>query len=465
MTLTFDPGNQALTVGTMLLTQGKDADAAETVIRSIRDALKNGKPVPQPNLPMFIATILGNVPENVDYKTVISQLLDTVQALHDDVERRLRNPQTEAEKFVAGRSRDAGYWAEPFKRPDAQQLLDDLGLGGRRIITIPGLGAGDLGEAFSAEVPAAKSSLLVELEKKDPRQVLSEMDELVGLDDLKRDAKRLIFRQSYDKARAAEQIPPTAMHSLNTAIMGSEGTGKSSFARKQADLLYALGLSGPAYVEVTNENLAQVGGSMGPPELARLFAKADTIVIELPPAPREEGAPNFVRVFLAALQMSLTGREKPPVVILTGTRNEVEHALEANPGVRPLIANFVTVEEPTPALLGTALDRSLKKAGLEIEDAGRDAILYEFGEARKRFGTKGFRNMREVNAIVERLPDVIAERLFGSEENEQGLMTAPDKQSVLKTVTLADVQALNLRRVLGGPSLTKSPGIGFTANL
>lgn len=465
MTPILDPANRALTVGTMLLTQGKRPDASDSVIRLIKDDLQNGRPVAKPNLAVFVASLLVGIPEQADYKALVNEVLDTVEVLHGDVQRRIQNPATEVEKFVAQRGRDAGYWAEPFQRPDAQQLMEELGLGGRRVIAIPGLNAGALGEAFSAEAPPSKPAFIITLEKKDPRQVLSEMNELVGLDELKRDAKRLFFRQSYDKARAAEQIPPAQMHNLNIAIMGPEGVGKSSFARKQADLLYALGLSGPNYTEITSENLAQIGGSMGPPQLAAMFAKADTIVIELPPSPREEGAPQLSRLFLAALQMSLTGRDKPPVIILTGTPEEMDSALGANPGIKPLIASFAKIEDPGTGQLGEALDRSLNQAGLKIEPAARDAVVKELSDARKRLGSKGFRNMREVDDIVGRFPDVMAERLFGSEENEQGLMTAPDREAVLRTVTLADVQALNLRRLLGGPSLAKPAGAGFNASL
>lgn len=73
--------------------------------------------------------------------------------------------------------------------------------------------------------------------------------------------------------------------------------------------------------------------------------------------------------------------------------------------------------------------------------------------------------MREVDAVAEKLPDVIAERLFGSEENEQAMSAATNRESLLRTVTLADVKALNLRAMLGGSALMKRPGIGFHASI
>ena len=67
--------------------------------------------------------------------------------------------------------------------------------------------------------------------------------------------------------------------------------------------------------------------------------------------------------------------------------------------------------------------------------------------------------------MAEKAPDALAERIFGSEESELALTTAGDREKLLKTVTLADIKALDLRKVLGGPSLMRRPGIGFGASI
>jgi hypothetical protein len=306
--------------------------------------------------------------------------------------------------------------------------------------------------------------------------VLDEMKEqFVGFGDEKAEARRLAFRQSYDKARAGENLAALPVQSFNTAYLGGDGVGKSSFAHKQAELLVALGLSGPSMVEITHENHGKMAGSYTGEMMKAFFTNADIISIEMSGGTYLKDGKNLDDYVMDALQGSLAARKKPPLLFLSGWPDDVQSALDKCPGVKALVKNFVMVPDPSPEQMGQALIHRLAHPlkdgaenkdveGLAIEKAAVDHVQGELAAARKRLG-KGFRNMREVDAVAEIVPDAIAERLFGSDENEQALTTAPDRRALLNTVTLADVKALNLRKIFGGPSLMRGPGIGFTANL
>lgn len=463
------------------LVSGDVKDASTVVLHAINETLQDGRPAYRPDISRLITGLLasGAVPEGADYRDVIGYLVKDLENLHSAVRERLLNPKSDLEKTVAAATEKTAYWIEPLPKPDVGRILADLGI----VTAQEGVPAneaapGELAEKFAGEAKPTPDFVVL-LDKKPPRQIINEMSaELVGLEEQKTDAKRLVFRQAYDKARADEALATSPPQSFNTAFMGYDGTGKSTLARKQAELLVALDLAGPNLVEITHDNLGKVAGSYTVQTMSQYFKDADILCLELGGGARDKEGKNIDDYLMTALQASLDGRQKPPVVLLSGWREDVEAALENCPGVKTLMRDFVTVPEPTIEQLGQALENRLANPkrdkkdaavkageGFVIEKAARDYVLREFAEARKRLGSKGFRNMREVDAIAGKLPDALAERLFGSEENEQALTSSPDRKARLNTITLDDVRAINPRKMLGGPALMKSPGIGFHANL
>ncbi|MEZ0223026.1 MAG: hypothetical protein ACAH83_00605 [Alphaproteobacteria bacterium] len=464
----YATATQAYLADRVLLSDDVD-DAARVVIHAIQETLKDGRPAYQPDLPVYIAGLFlnGLISETANYRAIVSGAVDAIGRLHDKVRERLENPQNAVEQEV---SRDRGkveFWSSPYQRPDIDGIVTAIGLIAARKSALE---PGDLKEKFTDKAAEPEPDVLGYLtvfEKKPPRQILQEMkDAFVGLDDLRQAAKTLMFRETYEKACAEDATAaPLPQTNYSTAIMGNQGVGKSSFARKQAELLASLDITGPNYFEVTKENLAVLSASMTPDLMASILRQADTILIELSGGPRDEKGKNLDDAFLVALQMSLKGREKPPVVFLTGSKDQMEAALYHSPGVRELIGNFKTITAPTPEQMAEALDRRLEGARFTIDGDARSKLIEQFTTGLKRLGEDGFRFMREVDSIIEKLPDVISERIFGSEESEQALMMAENKQAILRNVKTADVTALNLKTVLGGPALAKKRSIGFTADL
>ena len=105
--------------------------------------------------------------------------------------------------------------------------------------------------------------MVVILEKKTPQQVLAEMNELIGMDDAKGDARAFVLRTHFDEARARNGLKSTKQ-SQHTVFTGNPGTGKTTLARLRAELLYSLGLAGPRYLEISRENM--VGEFIGQTE-------------------------------------------------------------------------------------------------------------------------------------------------------------------------------------------------------
>ena len=100
-----------------------------------------------------------------------------------------------------------------------------------------------------------------QVEKPDFDELMSQLEELVGLEDVKKDIKNLVNLMKVRKLREANDLPVPPM-SLHMVFMGNPGTGKTTVARIVSGLYAAIGvLEKGQLVEVDRSGL--VAGYVG----------------------------------------------------------------------------------------------------------------------------------------------------------------------------------------------------------
>lgn len=471
-------------------------DASTIVIQAVYETLSHGESGYLPNLNAQLLAFLEkqSIGSAADLKYWMTYSLNMMQSVHETVCARLHAPHSETEQALVEQFGDAlGYWKGPFPRPSMTLLQNTFRLvraqDGSLTLTTGAAQpqspqeqkddgkkkiAGD--ERFAEMV----APLIQQLKKRDARDILAEIEnDFIGLEQVKASARKLALRQQFDMARMiCGQVVTAKNHS--TVFLGNPGLGKTTFARKKAELLHSLGLAGPNYVEVSRENI--VGGYVGHTEgkMTALFQMADVIFIDETYS-LNDGRPDsgdFGKKVIDALVPAL---ENNPdlVVFMAGYPEEMQKLLSTNPGLRSRLTKYETFEDMTREHLGQAFDLMLGKEGMTIEAAARTYALDRLEDARKELGDKSFGNARLVRNIVRDLPDVLAERLFGAASSRQnGIVVVPSADALGK-VTLADVMAVDYASVLGAGEAHAAhnkkdlpashpdwqPGIGFTATL
>jgi hypothetical protein len=440
---------------------------ADIVIHAIAETLKDGRPVYQPNIPNFVANFLAaHGDEQLDVPGVANAIVNSISGVYDAVRERLDNPKTPLEKEVAANGK-VEIWRSPLDRPGLDDLLKQIGLNGGRYNAAEGPHAGqDFEQAAPARGIPVKDYLTV-IEKRDPFEILKELKaEVVGHAALQRELKQLALHHLLEEMTTARGLPADDLPQLNTAYVGPEGVGKGTLAQKQVELLVSLGIAGPSHFAITEENLARVAGSTSPESLAKIFAHADTIIVEVPPSPEapSQGAPELGKTFMIALQMSLQPRKQlgkdDPIVFITGARDDIETLYDQVPALKTLVPNVRQMAELSDEQLCEALTRKLGKKHYKIDADGQTLLQQQLHEARQRFGND-FRNAKEVDVIAKKLPYAMAERLLGDgEENEATIITAPTDEA-LHQATAADIKALNIPKIIGGLAHVRRRKIGF----
>jgi len=452
----FNTGHYNVLIDHLVLADNTVSTAA-IVLHAIDETVRSGKAAYQPDIKeLATAQIEATYNEGVDPADLVESVVNKLERLHDTVRERLENPQNPLEKALVAEYADKiTSWTQPFNRPHIQTLVPDI-LRGFQPGPSNAPRRGELSREFSGGA-ADLDRYIKQMPPKTGQQILAEMEkELVGFEDMKREAQQLAFRTAYDRARGA----PEAARVYGECIMGGEGLGKSTFAHKKAELLIALGLAGPNVVEFNKENMAGPSVTLPPPALAAIFAKADVIVLELP-EPVYGGhsdAAEFTPRLMTALQMSLAGRDDKPAIFLTGSAATLDEMLHLNPGIKAHINTFKRLDDMNDGTLKKVLAHKVEDEKLKIDDDATGIIMKALDAGRREHG-KLFTHAREINAIVDKAIDALAERMGKNPP-------APDAPAdSFITITAADVKSLNLEAIIAGPNLARSRGMGFSAKL
>ncbi|MBI1215027.1 MAG: hypothetical protein GC185_04310 [Alphaproteobacteria bacterium] len=461
------------TLADQLLLSEDVVDTSTVVIHAIHETLSDGRPVYQIDPARIVAAHLAGMADNpaVDVRAEVNYVLGALETLHEVVRRRLESPHDDVEReIVAQGGAQLDQWRQPFKRPGMDVILADPALVQKILEQEETGGEGQvsgLRRGFGKAGPRVENPFISEIKQRKPREVMAEIEsDFIGLAALKRQARQLVFRQAYDEARAKENLPPTAPQNHSAVFSGGQGTGKSAFARKEAELLVALGLAGPQMVAITHETAVGETMSLQPQSLIAMFQSADIILLELPGGQSDgrPDTPDFSRRMFNALQYALESRADRPVVFITGAGEDVSQRLENAPGLKEYIGNYHAVPDMTTPQLCEVLKSRLEKLGMTINPEGLDIVAEGLETARQKLGTNHFANVRAVERIIDRLPDVVAERLFGQEEDEIKFISTPDKKALM-TVTAADIRQLGLSRLLKGAQQIQRRSAGFTAEM
>ncbi|MDF3024556.1 MAG: hypothetical protein K0R10_1917 [Alphaproteobacteria bacterium] len=412
-------------------------DLSTVVVHAIDESLTQGGKPYQPDPKKVIQASLQGAGENVDIIGHVNSVLTALERLHNTVVARLQNPTSDLEKqIVAQHGPQVREFTKPFRRPPVRSIIEDLFPQGQVPPEVDDA-LTQMSGAFSGRGRSSPGEYVTQIEKKTAQQVLTEIkDSFVGLTELKNEARSLVFRQSFD-AVTKDTASPDRVY--GEVIMGNEGLGKSEFLRKKAELLVALDLAGDKYVEFSQRNSGAASIGLPPKALAAIFAQADIINLEIP-EPIHDGRADiadFGKRLIGALQLSLEGREKPPVLFLSGKPETIGEILSNNPALKPLIGGYTKLEDMTADDLSQILERKLKNDyKLTIDNDAREYVLKAIENTRKDIGSKDFTNAYEIANM-------------------------PGEEVGSRILTLVDVNALNLRKILAGPLLAKIPSIGF----
>ncbi|MFN8650276.1 MAG: CbbX protein [Gemmatimonadales bacterium] len=317
---------------------------------------------------------------------------------------------------------------------------------GRPRYVIPGAGgsaapapapASPASGAAPAEGPPARTVAEV-LAQSQVEAVLAELDrDLVGLGPVKQRIKDIAALLVVDRLRLNFGLTAESP-SLHMCFTGNPGTGKTTVARRMAEILHRLNYVRKGHlVAVTREDL--VGQYIGhtAPKTNEVLKKAMGGVLFIDEAYylyRPENERDYGQEAIEILLQAMENLREDLVVILAGYKDRMDVFFRSNPGMSSRIAHHLEFPDYTPGELLEIADRMLANMNYRFGPGGRETFAEYLA---LRVAQPHFANARSVRNALDRTRLRQASRLFADPTRE---LTRDD----LTTLEPADIRASRL---------------------
>ncbi len=288
-------------------------------------------------------------------------------------------------------------------------------------------------------------------EKIDFEEVMSKLDALIGLEDIKRQVRDHASYLQFLQLRRDKGFEEDEEINIHSVFIGNPGTGKTTVAKMMGQLYKSMGLLSKGHVhEVDRVDL--VGEYIGQtaPKVKEAIDKARGGVLFIDEAyslaRANDDSKDFGREVIEILVKEMSNGVGDMAVIVAGYPKEMEYFLTSNPGLKSRFKLYFTFSDYLPEELSAIAKYACQKKKVNLNNLAQhliDDIIIEAYRNRDR----AFGNARFIYDLVDQAKLELGLRIMSAENPKDY-----DKET-LETVIVEDIEKIEIKTPKKLPNL------------
>ncbi len=250
------------------------------------------------------------------------------------------------------------------------------------------------------------------------QDALSELDRLIGLENIKEEVRTLTNFLKIQKHREQAGLPTTNL-SLHMVFGGNPGTGKTTVARIVGKIFGAMGILKKGHLVETDRSglVAEYAGQTGPKTNQRIDEALDGVLFidEAYTLIAATGEDPFGHEAVQTLLKRMEDDRERLVVILAGYPVEMAILLHSNPGLSSRFSRNLEFVDYTPLELAQIFGLMCDKNRYSLESFTRAKVIIGFDYLFAR-RTRFFGNGRTARNLFEQAIRLMANRIVNIAE-------------------------------------------------
>ncbi len=278
----------------------------------------------------------------------------------------------------------------------------------------------------------------IEVPEKSLEELLKEVDDMIGLEGVKKSIHENITYLNFTKLRKEKGFDDGSIISLHSVFTGNPGTGKTTIVKKLGQIYKKMGLLSKGHVFEVDRSVL-VGEYIGQtaPKVKKAIddARGGILFIDEAYSLARSGddSKDFGKEVIEILIKEMSDGIGDIAIIVAGYPKEMNTFIDSNPGLKSRFSQYFHFEDYMPDELFQIAIYNATRKQLFIDEDATEFLKEQLTEAyRKR--DNSFGNARFVNAVIDEAKQDMGLRIMKSEN-----MDSLSKED-LSTVTLVDLQ-------------------------